>query len=315
MQKMISKSAVGALALLVVVACGSEDDKGPSGSSTGGGGGTSGSSTGGGGGTSGASTGGFGGDGTGGLAGEGGSASCESLEIENDIEIAGAYRDNFGGSHRVDDERWTQGDSHFEIAEYDNDMGWVVAHNSEDNDFNPGAYSRFDWTLEAGSLYYCQPVYDADSADEARDGASSDAEDLESGCGGFSWSQLSAIALLGSFVDSFGGSHEISAPLWISGSSNFHLLEISNDESWAVAQNDCQNPYNPGLFSRFDWFVGGDSGGEGGSAGASPGEGTYYCQTGYDLESEADAKELAPADVSDLDAGCNGFGWSELLAP
>src|SRR5690606_27639097 len=124
----------------------------------------------------------------------------------------------------------------------------------------------------------------------------------------------SPIGLLGSYTDAFGGSHAITPGAWISGPATFHLLTFSNDERWAVAQNDCGNSYFPGLFSRFDWVLLDEQTGEGGAGGAGVEERLYYCQIGYDLASAEAAEAFDEADDTDLDAGCNGFSWTELNA-
>lgn len=304
---------------LLLVGCGGDDDA-PASTSTGGTGGTS--STGGSGGSGttasggSATTGGSGGE----AGGAGASAECESPPTENEIEIAGAFRDHYDGTHRVNDEVWQMGTSFFDLFDFSNDERWAIAENAADNEFFPESFSRFEWTREGGQLYFCQSVFAASTEEDAREAPRADASDLVAGCGGFPWSSLIPIALIGGYQDDFGGSHTITPSFWQSGSFSFHLLEFSNDEAWALAQNDCANAYFPGLYSRFDWVA--VAGGEGGAAGAAgaggagaeaPGE-TYYCQTGYNLDSAEAARELEPADRGDLTEGCNGFPWSKLSA-
>jgi hypothetical protein len=291
------------IALLGFAACGG-DDHTPSpaagGSSAGGGG------TGGGGGAS----------AEGGTAGEAGGFACDSPSLEQEIEIAGAYRDNYSGMHRVTDESWTSGASSFQVIEFSNDERSILARNDGENEFNPGAYSRFDWTVAGEMLYFCQSAYAAETADEARDAPAADPDDLPSGCGagGFAWSLLTSISLLGNYGDDFGGSHQITPGVWGSSYASFHLVEFSNDEKWVVAQNDCGNPYFPGLFSRFDWITLDEQTGGGGAGGAGSEDSLYYCQIGYDLASAEAAEAIDEADRADLDTGCNGFPWTQLTA-
>lgn len=316
MKAFVSQVCFGVCVLLV--GCGGDDDGSPNSTSSGGAGGNGGS-----GGS--ATTAGAGGE-----AGGAGAPGCESPPVENDLEIAGAYRDGYDASHRVDDEVWQMGTSTFDLLEFSNDERWVIAENAADNEFFPDSFSRFEWTQEDGKLYYCQSVYAASSEEDAREAARADADDLAEGCVGYPWSALTPIALVGNYEDNFGGSHTITPSLWQMGGSVFHLLEFSNGQRWAVALNDCANPYNPGSYSRFDWMIlpGGDGGdGAAGAAGAPGAAGAagaggagaesgrvYFCQTGYNLESAEAARELEAANTADLAKGCSGFPWSVLSA-
>ena len=303
------------MALLGLAGCGGDDDKPPSpsagGSSTGGGGGTGGGGTGGGG-TGGGGTGGSSGEA--GAGGEAGVSGCDSPGLDQEIEIAGAYRDNYSGTHRVTDESWNSGASMFHVIEFSNEERWALARNDGQNEFNPDAYSRFDWTVAGDRLYFCQSAFASETVEDARDVPAADPDDLESGCGsaGFAWSALTPISLLGSYTDDFGGSHEITPGAWATNYAAFHLIAFSNDEQWAVAQNDCSNTYFPGLFSRYDWVMLDEQTGEGGAGGAGAEERLYYCQTGYDLASADAAEAFDEADSTDVDTGCNGFPWTEL---
>jgi len=309
MKTFVSQLCFG-LSVLVLAGCGGDDDSGSSPTtSTGGAGGTGGTGGAGGGSTSG-----------GGEAGSGGApdSDCESPPRENELVIAGAYGDGYA-SHRIDDEVWVLGSSLFELLDFSNEEHWAIAHNDPENEYSPGAFSRFDWTIEDGQLYYCQTEFEAASEEEAREAEPSDADDLVTGCAGvFPWSLLTPISVVGSYTDDFHGTHTITPSAWLMGDSVFHLLEFSNDETWAVAQNDCANPYSPGLYSRFDWVGGAAGSGAGGGAGAggadAGGSAIYFCQTGYNLESAAAASALPPADGSDLAQGCSGYSWSKLTA-
>jgi hypothetical protein len=218
------------------------------------------------------------------------------------------------------------GDSVFHVLEVVNDESWLVAENDSDNEFNPGLYSRFEWTEAEGSLYYCQSVFAAQSAEDASTEPPADAEDLDAGCGGFSWTALFGLNIVGNYVDSFDSAHEITKGAWLVGGSVFHVLEFSNDEGWLVAHNDCANAFNPGRYSRFEWVWSAPTSGAGGAGGADGAAGAggaagetgtsdgtiFYCQIGYDLASVSGALSLDTADRSDLQTGCAGFAWTEL---
>jgi hypothetical protein len=125
------------------------------------------------------------------------------------------------------------------------------------------------------------------------DGGGSD----EGGDGG-----TTGIELAGSWLDNWGGDHEISDALWSSyaGSSLVHLSGYDNEANYAVGQNDEANAYNPELWSRFDWTV--DSDGT-----------LWFCQSAYDSASEEEALAVPMADPTNPAAsGCGGFAWSSL---
>jgi hypothetical protein len=121
---------------------------------------------------------------------------------------------------------------------------------------------------------------------------------LSTGCGA-----AEALPLVGTWTDGFGGSHAITAETWTMTNegvdpSVFHVLTVDPAARWLSAGNDAANPYDAGLFSQFDWAIDGGS--------------TYFCQVVYDAATQDDAEAATPADAGDLEAGCNGFAWSEL---
>ncbi len=108
------------------------------------------------------------------------------------------------------------------------------------------------------------------------------------------------IAIAGSYTDDFGGSHVVTSERWeSSGPTVFAITEYDNVEQFAIAQNDAANAFSPSLWSRFDWTY-------------DTANTLYYCQTVYDGADADAARNATPADIGDLMAGCNGFGWSKL---
>jgi hypothetical protein len=115
------------------------------------------------------------------------------------IDIAGEYTDDFGGPVSIGS------CSIFgnPVTTLSNDDQYMVTQNSCADPFNPGKWSRNDWTWYAGdagqaSLYYCTQVYDADSEAEAIAAPRADDSDpASSGCGTppttFPWSKLTPI--------------------------------------------------------------------------------------------------------------------------
>jgi hypothetical protein len=105
------------------------------------------------------------------------------------VAIVGTYMDEFGDTHMISETEWTNSAGSFAISQWDNDEMWLVAQNAETNMYNPGQWSRFDWTWDGEQLYYCQSVYDGTTIDDALAG-SADASDLLMGCGMFAWTRL-----------------------------------------------------------------------------------------------------------------------------
>lgn len=113
------------------------------------------------------------------------------------LAIIGNYKDDWGTSHKVTAESWTQtsgGDtSIFAIEQYSNEDHYAIAHNSGKNAYNPSKWSRFDWTEKGGDLYFCQTVYDAASEAKALAAKPADAAKLTTdGCSGFPWTKLTS---------------------------------------------------------------------------------------------------------------------------
>ena len=111
------------------------------------------------------------------------------------LAIVGRYDDNFDEDEDVDHEitetTWTNGSSVYHIKSFDNQERWIIAQNDDDNEWNAGKFSRFDWVEKGSKLYYCQSAYDADDEAAAKATDTSDPDDLEEGCGGaFAWTEL-----------------------------------------------------------------------------------------------------------------------------
>ena len=70
-------------------------------------------------------------------------------------------------------------------------MDYLIAENDAGNSYNPGLFSKFEWTMDNGDLYYCQSAYNAATAADAMN-AAADATDIAAGCGGFGWTGLIA---------------------------------------------------------------------------------------------------------------------------
>jgi len=112
------------------------------------------------------------------------------------------------------------------------------------------------------------------------------------------------LLILGEYADNWGSYHSVTAATWTTGyapnAAVFHIETYSNDAEYLIAENDADNAFAAGLWSRFDWT---EDGGD-----------LYYCQTAFDAASAADAETTEPADDGDLVEGCGGFGWTQLIA-
>ena len=233
-------------------------------------------------------------------------SACGGSQEQQALEIVGSYSDDWGTTHTITESSWTQhsegmDDSVFEIAAYDNDADFLVAQGAAGNPFNPGKWSRFDWTFdEDGNLFYCQIAYAASSESEAASSNSANHSDLSAGCAGFGWSGLSErLEIIGIWEDTWGFEQKVSQAEWTSGDSVFHTSQFDNHDDFLIAQNDTNNQWSPDKWSRFDWTW--DESGK-----------LYFCQSAFDAESEQDALSATSADREDLESGCGGFSWSAL---
>lgn len=112
------------------------------------------------------------------------------------LAIAGVYTDEYGATHEIDEATWVQrfpapfeDTWTFTVTQHDNAGEFLVAQNGAENPYSAGLWSRFDWTWP-DHLYYCQTVYDAEVEQDAADASRADAADLDAGCGGFAWTDL-----------------------------------------------------------------------------------------------------------------------------
>ena len=111
------------------------------------------------------------------------------------LEIVGNYVSDWGAEVTITTEEWQDvsdfGTMRFAIETYDNDADFLAARNSEDNDFNPSMWSRFEWTYEEDALYYCQVLFAESALEDVSDKENlADADDLSEGCAGFPWTKL-----------------------------------------------------------------------------------------------------------------------------
>ncbi|MCP4749338.1 MAG: hypothetical protein GY866_00455, partial [Proteobacteria bacterium] len=101
------------------------------------------------------------------------------------------YVDNWNGTHSISSTHWVNGQSAYTITKLDSTGKFMIGLNAADHPYNPGKYSRFDWTTYSGELYFCQSAYAEATAADAEAVAAADPTDpTTGGCSGFSWSKL-----------------------------------------------------------------------------------------------------------------------------
>lgn len=111
------------------------------------------------------------------------------------------------------------------------------------------------------------------------------------------------------YVDNFAGWHSVGGEAWLSFGSGdqliFSVCSVNNDDDYLIAMNAAGNDFNPGKFSRFEWFA------ENGQV--------FYCQQVFDAASAAEAEDFTanpaadPANANDEGCGVDGqFPWSQI---
>lgn len=96
-------------------------------------------------------------------------------EIEQGpLEIIGYYvQDNDGSYHNITQNVWEinfgAGEIYtYQIRQYNNQQGWIIAENDDNDPLETGKWSRFDYRLNrAGNLTVCQSTSQADDMMEA----------------------------------------------------------------------------------------------------------------------------------------------------
>ena len=138
------------------------------------------------------------------------------------------------------------------------------------------------------------------SGDGGGDGDSMGMGGEPTGMGGVAMGE-SALEIRGTYTDNWDGGHALTVEAWTQAGempSVTRFSEVDNGGRYAVGQNASDHPYNPNLWSRFDWTFGAT--------------GLFYCQTAYDAVDEATALAADGADADDLETGCNANPWSQL---
>ena len=254
-------------------------------------------------------------------SGCGGGSWSKFVDAPPMLSITGSYSDPYGGRHAVLPSMWTFGGfgntSYFHITQFSNADGFVIAQNNAHNGYYPGLWSRFDWTWLDGGLFICQSAFAAASeADAIATTAADDTDPASAGCWGFSWSGFSVaepvLILAGEWTDADGTHHTLTHDEWSqwipyapAETYRYVVRQLSNEDGWAIAKNDADNPTGAVLWSRFDWRWY--------DAGIGQGLELWVCHTVAAAVSQADALAATAADARDPSTGgCGAVPWSRF---
>lgn len=121
--------------------------------------------------------------------------SCDSDDDDNNgntliAEISGTWTSNFDEEYTFSEETIESPYSTFIVVAIGDD--YIICQNDADDAYNPSLYSKFVFTnITAGNFNYCQSFFNAASQEDIENAEEpSDSSDLDSGCGGFSWSYM-----------------------------------------------------------------------------------------------------------------------------
>ncbi len=234
----------------------------------------------------------------------------QNIPADLSLPVTGDHIDEFRSMHEISRTTWINGSvfgsSDYRVLKFDGESEFLVARNGNGNAFNPGKYSRFDWTTSNGALHYCQVAFAEDTAAAAEAVNPPDNRDpINGGCGAFPWTRLfsESIEVKGVYLDNFGGSHAVTQTLWDQSNATFtfifHIIEADNTLDYLLAENDAANSFNPSLFSRFNWTTFNGS--------------LFYCQSVFNAASPDDARAAPfPDPANPPVTGCGGFSWTNL---
>lgn len=115
------------------------------------------------------------------------------------LEINGSYAST-GTSHTISNDSWVQdfgtfGTYTFNIVSYNNSTNIIIAQNGAANGNTANLFSKINYTDRSadGKFYFCSAVSNASSIELAIAATDADASNPgSSGCGGFSWSQMTS---------------------------------------------------------------------------------------------------------------------------
>ncbi len=106
-----------------------------------------------------------------------------------DLEIAGTWTSNFGGTETITAERWGTA----AVITFDNARNSAVLQNPPDDAFAPDLFARVMWTEPAAdAFHYCWVDFGLETrmAAETSTRTADPSRPDQTGCGGFPWTRL-----------------------------------------------------------------------------------------------------------------------------
>ena len=109
--------------------------------------------------------------------------------------------------------------------------------------------------------------------------------------------------LRGEFEDDYGVHYSIDAKTWqLLPDDKYHVLQVNVEEGYLIFQNDSQNSFAPGLFTRIDYQ----------SLTEMPPYEWAFCFSNFEAASETEAMQANYTQKTNLKTGCNGFPFSRM---
>jgi len=116
---------------------------------------------------------------------------------DDELELVGAWEDNWGGAHAITPITWTVTGPDYEttygVRSYDNEHNWVVTQFDKEDEYAPNLFSKMAWTeIDGDVTYICATAesFNSQAAAEAADHVPDASDPMAAGCGGFTWTEL-----------------------------------------------------------------------------------------------------------------------------
>ena len=114
--------------------------------------------------------------------------------------LVGAWQDDYGIQYEITDSTWRQLPTTTYLVERWEGLGqWLVARNAPGNSSDAGRYTRIDWvildSMPPWRWAFCLAIWDAPTAEAARQAPVSDRAHPRTGCGGHPFSRMRRPAL------------------------------------------------------------------------------------------------------------------------
>jgi hypothetical protein len=150
----------------------------------------------------------------------------------------------------------------------------------------------FTWTMAAALCLGTTACGDDAQSDDEGDGHGHGDHDA----GGGGSDDDDGLEVAGEWTGEFGD-ESISDDDW----NGSEIVAFDNGENFAITQNAEDADFDPGKFNKNVWTEPND-------------DGFYYCTVDFGLDSAEEAEDTdMTADEQDLEEGCGGFPWTQLM--